>query len=81
VQLAADCPATRWELALHAIDLVTLAMDFDHGAAADEVIAGMLPLASAQAPDRPGEEHAAVCRWVLENLINVRSLVGGQRCY
>lgn len=79
-QLAADWSCYQMgELALHAIDVVTLAMDFDHGAAADDVIAGMLPLASAQAPDRRAEEHVAVSRWVLENLINVGSLDRGFR--
>jgi hypothetical protein len=79
-QMAGDWTCYQMgELALNAIDLVTLAMDFDRGAAADEVIAGMLPLAAAQAPDRVSPEHLAVCRWVLENLINVGSLDRGFR--
>jgi hypothetical protein len=56
------------ELALNAIDLVTLAMDFDKGAGADEIMAGMLPLAAAQAPGLVSAEHLAVAE---------RSLSGG----
>jgi hypothetical protein len=79
-QMAGDWTCYQMgELALNAIDLVTLAMDFDKGAAADEIIAGMLPLAAAQAPGRVSAEHLAVCRWVLENLINVGSLDRGFR--
>lgn len=79
-QMAADWTCYQMgELALNAIDLVTLAMDFDRGAAADEVITGMLPLAGAQAPDRAIAEHLAVCRWVLQSLINVGSLDRGFR--
>ena len=79
-QMAGDWTCYQMgELALNAIDLVTLAMDFDRGAAADEVMAGMFPLAAAQAPERTSAEHLAVCRWVLENLINVGSLDRGFR--
>jgi hypothetical protein len=79
-QMAGDWTCYQMgELALNAIDLVTLAMDFDRGAAADEVIAGMVQLAVAQAPERARAEHFAVCRWVLESLINVGSLDRGFR--
>lgn len=79
-QMAADWTCYQMgELALNAIDLVTLAMDFDKGAAADEIIVGMLPMAAAQAPGRASAEHLSVCRWVLENLINVGSLDRGFR--
>ncbi|MFF2654925.1 hypothetical protein [Streptomyces sp. NPDC058045] len=67
------------EVALAAIDLVTLQMDFDTGADQDDVIARLLPRVAAQAPARPAEEHRRVARWVLENLINVGSVDRGFR--
>jgi hypothetical protein len=48
------------ELALHAIDLVTLAMDFDRGASHEQVVADLVPLAAMQAPDQPPSEHKQV---------------------
>ncbi|OAA28257.1 hypothetical protein UG55_1006231 [Frankia sp. EI5c] len=65
------------ELALHAIDLVTVAMDFDRGADQEQVLRRLLPLVAAQAPDRPRSEHERVARWVLSNLINVGSVDRG----
>ncbi|WP_007510397.1 MULTISPECIES: hypothetical protein [Pseudofrankia] len=65
------------ELALHAIDLVTVAMDFDRGASHDRVLRRLTPLAAAQAPRRPAAEHERVARWVLDNLINVGSVDRG----
>ena len=65
------------ELALHAIDLVTVAMDFDRGADHAHVLRKLAPLAAAQAPDRPAGEHDRVARWVLDNLINVGSVDRG----
>ncbi|WP_238429861.1 hypothetical protein [Frankia nepalensis] len=65
------------ELALHAIDLVTVAMDFDRGASHDQVLRRLTPLAAAQAPRRPATEHERVARWVLDNLINVGSVDRG----
>jgi hypothetical protein len=67
------------EIALAAIDLVTLHMDFDTGADHDQVVARLLPRVCAQAPQRPAEEHERVARWVLENLINVGSVDRGFR--
>ncbi|WP_175324725.1 hypothetical protein [Frankia sp. Cppng1_Ct_nod] len=65
------------ELALYAIDLVTVAMDFDRGADHSQVRQRLVPLAAAQAPDRPSAEHARVAGWVLDNLINVGSVDRG----
>jgi hypothetical protein len=62
------------EIGLQAIDEVTLAMDFDRGAAQPEVVRRLLPFIGAQAPDAPVVEHERVGRWVIENLINVGSL-------
>jgi len=59
------------EIALKVIDEVTIAMDFDGGSGYEQVIRRVLPFVHAQAPDRPGEEHDQVARWVLDNLINV----------
>ncbi|WUD78996.1 hypothetical protein OG937_35440 [Streptomyces sp. NBC_00510] len=67
------------EVALAAIDLVTLNMDFDTGADHDQIISRLLPRIAAQAPGRPVAEHERVGRWVLENLINVGSVDRGFR--
>jgi hypothetical protein len=67
------------EVALAAIDLVTLNMDFDTGADHDQIISRLLPRVAAQAPRRPAAEHERVARWVLENLINVGSVDRGFR--
>lgn len=65
------------ELALHAIDLVTVAMDFDRGADHEQVLRRLVPLTAAQAPERSRAEHERVARWVLSNLINVGSVDRG----
>jgi hypothetical protein len=67
------------EVALAAIDLVTLHMDFDTGADQEQIVARLLPRIAAQAPRRPAAEHERVARWVLENLINVGSVDRGFR--
>jgi hypothetical protein len=67
------------EIALQAIDQVTIAMDFDRGAGHDDVVKRLLPFVAAQAPDREGGEHAQVAQWVLDNLINVGSTDRGFR--
>ncbi|MEV6106979.1 hypothetical protein AB0M28_20010 [Streptomyces sp. NPDC051940] len=67
------------EVALAAIDLVTLQMDFDTGADHEQVVAKLLPRVAAQAPRRSAEEHERVARWVLDNLINVGSVDRGFR--
>ncbi|MGX2998407.1 hypothetical protein JNUCC64_29785 [Streptomyces sp. JNUCC 64] len=67
------------EVALSAIDLVTLNMDFDTGADHDQIVARLVPRVAAQAVDRPAHEHERVARWVLENLINVGSVDRGFR--
>lgn len=67
------------EIALQAIDQVTIAMDFDRGADHDQVVARLLPFIAAQAPDRDGSEHEKVARWVLDNLINVGTTERGFR--
>lgn len=67
------------ELALNAIDLVTLAMDFDAGAAPERVVDDLTTFASRQAPDRGAREHSKVARWVLESLLNVGSADRGFR--
>ena len=67
------------EVGLQAIDQVTIAMDFDHGASHDQVVLRLLPFIAAQAPDREQGEYERVARWVLECLINVGSLDRGFR--
>ena len=65
------------EIALQAIDQVTLAMDFDHGADQAQVVRRLRPFVAAQAPGAPQGEHERVGHWVIENLINVGSLDRG----
>ena len=67
------------ELALHAIDLVTIAMDFDTGAHPEAVHADLTARVATQCPERPTGEHARVAGWVIENLLNVGSLDRGFR--
>jgi hypothetical protein len=67
------------EIGLQAIDQVTIAMDFDHGASHDQVLARLLPFIAAHAPGRDRAEYERVARWVLECLINVGSLDRGFR--
>ncbi|WP_232376329.1 hypothetical protein [Amycolatopsis aidingensis] len=59
------------EIAIHTIDQVTIAMDFDTGAAHEAVQERVMPFVAAQSPDRTPDEHRRVARWVLEKLINV----------
>jgi hypothetical protein len=65
------------EIGLQAIDQVTLAMDFDHGADQSQVVRRLLPFIAAQTPGAPRAEHERVGHWVIENLINVGSLDRG----
>ena len=67
------------ELALAAIDNVTLQMDFDTGADHEQIVTRLMPRVAAQAPVRQAAEHERVARWVLENLINVGSVDRGFR--
>lgn len=67
------------EIALQAIDQVTIAMDFDRGADHEDVVGRLLPFVVAQAPERDGAEHARIARWVVDNLINVGSSDRGFR--
>ncbi len=59
------------ELALTAIDTVTLKMDFEDGARHEDVVAAVARVAELQLPDRGNDEHADVARWVLDSLVNV----------
>lgn len=65
------------EIGLQAIDLVTLAMDFDHGAAQPEIVRRLVPFIAVQVPDASVAEHEQVGDWVIDNLINVGSLDRG----
>ncbi|HKR48426.1 MAG TPA: hypothetical protein VJT72_02395 [Pseudonocardiaceae bacterium] len=67
------------EIALQAIDQVTIAMDFDRGAAPEQVVRRLVPFIAAQCPGRSDPEYPRVGHWVLENLINVGSLDRGFR--
>ncbi|WP_037075517.1 hypothetical protein [Pseudonocardia spinosispora] len=65
------------EIGLQAIDQVTLAMDFDHGADQEQVVRRIVPFIAAQAPARGSAEHERVGHWVLDNLLNVGSVDRG----
>ncbi|GHF38304.1 hypothetical protein FHX82_006280 [Amycolatopsis bartoniae] len=67
------------EIALHTIDQVTIAMDFDTGAGHEDVVRRLQPFIAAQAPGRGADEHVRVARWVLDNLINVGTADRGFR--
>jgi hypothetical protein len=67
------------EIALQAIDQVTIAMDFDRGADHENVVKRLLPFVAAQALERDVAEHARIARWVVDNLINVGSSDRGFR--
>ncbi|MFE7868753.1 hypothetical protein ACFUYE_00165 [Micromonospora humida] len=70
------------EIGLHVIDQVTIAMDFDAGADAEQIIARTVPLVAMQGPARSHEEHCRVAQWVLDSLINVGTVDRGfQRVY
>ncbi|MFJ5228876.1 hypothetical protein ACIQBJ_03150 [Kitasatospora sp. NPDC088391] len=59
------------EVALHTIDQVTVAMDFDSGADQEQVLAHTARFVALQAPDRSEKEHRAVALHVLQRLINI----------
>jgi hypothetical protein len=65
------------ELALTAIDTVTLKMDFDDGVRAEDVVSSVAAVAALQLPDRGHDEHGAVARWVLDCLVNVGTVDRG----
>ncbi|AUG76287.1 hypothetical protein CFP65_1388 [Kitasatospora sp. MMS16-BH015] len=59
------------QLALHAIDQITIAMDFDHGADPDRVIDQLAKYAALQQPHHREEDHRRIAEWVVDKLINV----------
>ncbi|MEV4015666.1 hypothetical protein AB0J35_34705 [Nonomuraea angiospora] len=65
------------ELALTAIDTVTLKMDFEGGARHEDVVAAVTRIAELQMPDRGNDEHTDVARWVLDSLVNVGTVDRG----
>lgn len=67
------------EIALQAIDQVTIAMDFDRGAGQEQVVRRLVGFIAAQCPGRDEGEYARVGNWVLESLLNVGSLDRGFR--
>jgi hypothetical protein len=67
------------ELALTAIDLVTIAMDFDRGASPDQVRIDLARSAALHAPGRSRDEYDQVAKWVLDNLLNIGSVDRGFR--
>jgi hypothetical protein len=72
-------PYQMAEIALHTIDQVTIAMDFDTGASHRQVVDRVVPFVASQAADRHPDEHLRVARWVLDSLINVGTVDRGFR--
>jgi hypothetical protein len=58
------------ELALAAIDVVTLRTDMRTAVRQEAVVEHVAEFAALQLPGRTGEEYRAVARWVTERLIN-----------
>ncbi|MFR9792612.1 hypothetical protein ACL07V_28800 [Streptomyces sp. MB22_4] len=58
------------ELALAAIDVVTLRTDMRTAVRQETVVDHVSEFAALQLPGRPAEEYRAVARWVTERLIN-----------
>ncbi|MFE4331387.1 hypothetical protein ACFRQM_18750 [Streptomyces sp. NPDC056831] len=58
------------ELALAAIDFVTLRTDMRTAVRQESVVEHVAEFAALQLPERTGEEYRAVARWVTERLIN-----------
>ncbi|MFI7174635.1 hypothetical protein [Streptomyces spororaveus] len=58
------------ELALAAIDVVTLRTDMRTAVRQEAVVEHVAEFAALQLPGRPDEEYRAVARWVTERLIN-----------
>jgi len=65
------------ELALTAIDTVTLKMDFEDGVQHEDVVSAVARVAGLQMPDRGNDEHIEVARWVLDSLVNVGTVDRG----
>ncbi|MFF3567943.1 hypothetical protein ACFYXQ_09215 [Nocardia jiangxiensis] len=65
------------ELALTAIDAVTLKMDFEDGAQHEDIVAAIARVAAVQMPERADDEHTDVARWVLDCLVNVGTVDRG----
>lgn len=59
------------ELALAAIDIVTLRTDSETAVRQDVVVEEVAGFAAIQQPTRPETEHREVARWVTERLINI----------
>ncbi|WP_237306898.1 hypothetical protein [Streptomyces alboflavus] len=59
------------EIALHTIDQVAIAMDFDTGADHQHVLEQVQRFVALQVPERASAEHERVAEWVLESLVNL----------
>jgi hypothetical protein len=65
------------EIALHSIDQVALAMDFDTGAGHERILDRVTRFVALHAPDRRQSEHRKVAEWVINSLINVGNVDRG----
>ncbi|WP_317452952.1 hypothetical protein [Streptomyces sp. CBMA29] len=70
-------PYQMVELALHTIDQVAMAMDFNTGAEHDKVTEQVSHFAAVQAPKQSEEQHREVAEWVLHKLINIGTIDRG----
>ncbi len=65
------------ELALHTIDQVAMAMDFNTGAEHAKVVEQVSHFAAVQVPAQSEQNHRAVAEWVLHKLINIGTIDRG----
>ncbi|MFH0173996.1 hypothetical protein [Streptomyces cacaoi] len=70
-------PYQMVELALHSIDQVAMAMDFDTGAEHAKVTEQVSHFAALQAPQHRDQQHREVAEWVLNKLINIGTIDRG----
>ncbi len=70
-----------WELAFVAIDTVATRMDFDSGAAYDDIVSVVAAQAAHQLPELGAGECMAVGAWVVDGLVNGRAGDGFDAVY
>ncbi|MET9479975.1 hypothetical protein [Streptomyces sp. NPDC006638] len=70
-------PYSVVELALHTIDQVAMAMDFQAGAEHRKVIEQVQRFAAVQVPQHSDQQHHDIAEWVLNKLINIGTIDRG----
>ncbi|MFE2996876.1 hypothetical protein ACFXG4_17895 [Nocardia sp. NPDC059246] len=62
------------ELALNAIDTITLKRDFEDGTKHEDVVVAVVGVARSQMPGHSTEEHDEVAGWILDSLVYVSTV-------